>query len=351
MLVDLNKLRPNNETYEHYLLKQVGRAWLFKKGLRQIACEVLLNGQDVSPFGKKQISDVVGIERKRKQQPNKTKMYMQIYNEAIKIAIPLGLTEEGFRGKIDFVSTYRLRGEEKAAKEVAIESCFEKACENFNLPKDAYKKLRNPYKEEYLLVSIECKQSISDFRNGFCVSGDHSYVLAPKGLVPVEELPSKVGLLEFDFDKFHETRDWESALTVKKRPKKQYDSMFLKDPSDPKSVDLNYHEEFCKELVFSIAQEATEESVFWNPFLRNIPDGGSNNPEHSRLFKYKVGDVTPKGIVIDRRIGEKKKAELEWEKNQPMRHFSSRYTSFYKLVVPNEGITKWVSQWEIDLHI
>ena len=84
---------------------------------------------------------------------------------------------------------------------------------------------------------------------------------------------------------------------------------------------------------------STEESVFWNPFLRHVPDG--NASQVSSRYKFVVGQVTPLGIVIERRIGEKTKADKEAEKGQ---HCSIRsHTEFYKLVVPNEGVTKWIS--------
>lgn len=339
MLVDLDSLRPKNETYEHFILKQVGRAWLFKKGLRYVSCEVGLEGQDSSPYGRKKIVDVVGVERKRKQQPSKTKMYNKIYEVAIEIGKPLGLTKESWNGKYSFINTFSLRGEERAAKDSSIELCFEKACESLGLDREVYKKLRNPYKEEYLLVSLECKQSLQDFRKGFSVTGDHAYILVPKDLVSLNELPNKMGLLEFDFDKFHETKDWEVSLQVKKKPRKHYDSMFLKDFKDPNSVDLDYHAQFCRELVFSICQESTEETIFWNPFLRHIPDGISHSPELSYRFKFKAGDETPLGIIIDRRIGKKTPEDIASENS----YYTGSYTEFYKLVVGGRGITDWIS--------
>lgn len=339
MLVDLEALRPKNETYEHFVLKQVGRAWLFKKGVRFIGCEVHIQGQDISPFGEKKIADVVGIERKKVKQPAMIKMHTKVYEDAITLGKPLGLTTEGWGGKHSWISTYKLKGDEKVSVEASIEFCYQQACVGLSLPKDAYKRLRNPYKQQFTINSVEAKASLSDFRNGFCVSAELSYIIAPKGIIPLEEVPLKVGLIEFDFDKFHEKKDWEVATKVVKRPKKSYDTGFLIDPENPKSVHEEYHEQYCQELIYSIAQESTEESVFWNPFLRHVPDG--NASQVSSRYKFVVGQVTPLGIVIERRIGEKTKADKEAEKGQ---HCSIRsHTEFYKLVVPNEGVTKWIS--------
>lgn len=354
MLVDLDGLRPRNETYEHYLLKQVGRAWLFKgKGMRYIACEVLVQGKDVSPYGYKQIVDVVGIEKKRKQQPSIIKLNQKVNATALLLGEPLGLTEKGWGGSLVWINTRQLRGDLKASKEALIEICYENACEALKLPKDAYKKLKSPYKEEFLLATVEAKWSYEDFKNGFSVSGDHSYLIAPVGVIPLEEIPAKVGLLEFDFDCFHETKDWEKALKVTKKPKKEYDSLFLNEPTNKKSFNVEKHEQFCRELIYAIAQESTEESVFWNPFLRHVPDGGTGNTDVNWRFKYKAGDVTSLGIVIDRRVGNKSKKELEEEEKERLEKLArgefapsnrSSITTFYKLVVPNEGITKWISE-------
>lgn len=340
MLVDLDSLRPKNETYEHFMLKQVARAWLFKKGMRYIACEVGIQGIDVSPYGQKKIADVVGVERKRKLNPAMQKLQVSIHNKAIAYGKLIGLTTEGFRGEHTWKNQFKLQGEEKAALENSITLCYENACENLGLHKETYKKVRIPYKEQYTLNLVEAKASLSDFRAGFCVSAEHSYIIAPKGIIPKEEIPAKVGLLEFDFEKFHETKLWEDALQVTKRPKKQYDSSFYLDPENKKWLDEEKHAQFCQELVFSIAQESTEELVFWNSFLRHVSDGTSHSPEFAYKFKFKAGDVTPLGIVIDRRMGKKTAEDIAAESKYL---FTGSFTEFYKLVVPNEGITKWIS--------
>lgn len=344
MLVDLDSLRPKNETYEHFVIKQIARAWLFKKGVRYIACEVHIQGNDISPNGLKKIADVVGIERKKKKQPAMIKANEKITAKALELGVPLGLTMNGWGGRLSWINTYALKGETKVMQEASITSCYENACLHFGMPKEAYKRLRFPYKQEYTSYGCEVKVSRSDYQAGYNVSGDYTYLFTPKGLVNKDELPDYVGLVEVDLDKFHETKDWEVSTTATKRVKKKYDSAFFSVADDPKTFDKEKHEQFCQELVFDIAQESTEETVFWNPFLRNVPDGGSNAPELEYLFNYKVGDVTPLGIVIDRRIGEKTKADLLADAASRSGYLRSRYTSFYKFVIPNEGISKWTSQ-------
>lgn len=59
------------------------------------------------------------------------------------------------------------------------------------------------YSGDVTIKSVEAKASYSDFQNGFCIGGEYNYLIAPKGVIPVDEVPSFVGLIEIDFDKFY----------------------------------------------------------------------------------------------------------------------------------------------------
>lgn len=59
------------------------------------------------------------------------------------------------------------------------------------------------YSGEVTIKSVEAKASYSDFKNGFCIGGEYNYLIAPVGVIPVKEVPSFVGLIEIDFDKFY----------------------------------------------------------------------------------------------------------------------------------------------------
>jgi hypothetical protein len=56
--------------------------------------------------------------------------------------------------------------------------------------------------------AIEVKVSKSDFKAGYCTGADFTYILAPKGIIPSECIPNKIGFLEADMDK----------LSIKIRP-------------------------------------------------------------------------------------------------------------------------------------
>lgn len=59
------------------------------------------------------------------------------------------------------------------------------------------------YSGDVTIKSCEAKATYSDFKNGFCIGGEYNYLIAPKGVIPVDEVPSFVGLIEIDFDKFY----------------------------------------------------------------------------------------------------------------------------------------------------
>lgn len=334
MLINLDDLKPKNESFEHFFLKQVARAFLFSKGVRCIATEVNIFGHDFTPFGTpKYVVDVLGIDRRKKVNELAVKIYLDIQKEALLIGKNRGLVEENY-GRLYWISTYKIRNpREKLIAEKSIEKCMEDACVKKGYHGDIYKKLKREYQEEYAMWSVESKASYSDFKNGFSMCAEYSYVIAPKGIIPVNELPVKVGLLEFDFDKYYETGKWEEALEVTKRHKKIYDSRFLFQKGNQRSLNKIEHAMYCYEKLAEIAQENTEEHIFWNPWLRQIEEGYMNE-RYNYQFKYNIGDRTPKGIVIDRKL-----------KRKPMnryRYGMKRYDEYYKLVVEGVGLTEWM---------
>jgi hypothetical protein len=172
------------------------------------------------------------------------------------------------------------------------------------------------------------------------MTAEYSYVIAPKGTVPVEELPKKVGLLEFDFDLYNVERDWKSALNVSRKPKKEYDSMFYVDGEKKRKLDIASHAQFCHDLIFKIAQQNTEESIFWNPHIVQVNEGYSNSKWDFK-FELNIGDLTSFGIVVDRREGKNPNKDTE-------DYYGSRYMSFYKMVKEGVGLTKWIPYSEIE---
>jgi len=62
--------------------------------------------------------------------------------------------------------------------------------------------LRENNVDKYKVMGIESKASYSDFLNGFCCQCEYTYIIAPKGIIPVDKLPNKIGLIEVDLKNY-----------------------------------------------------------------------------------------------------------------------------------------------------
>ncbi len=51
-------------------------------------------------------------------------------------------------------------------------------------------------------MGIEAKTSYQDYLNGFCTQCEYTYIIAPVGVIPVDKVPPKIGLIEVDLDKY-----------------------------------------------------------------------------------------------------------------------------------------------------
>ena len=55
---------------------------------------------------------------------------------------------------------------------------------------------------DFKVMGIEAKASYSDFLNGFCCQCEYTYIIAPVGIIPIDKLPDKIGLIEIDLEKY-----------------------------------------------------------------------------------------------------------------------------------------------------
>jgi len=62
--------------------------------------------------------------------------------------------------------------------------------------------LRENTVNKYKIMGIEAKASYSDFLNGFCTQCEYTYIIAPVGIIPVDKLPSKIGLIEINLSDY-----------------------------------------------------------------------------------------------------------------------------------------------------
>lgn len=283
LYIRLSNARPRNESYEHFILKQISKAWMFRKGARQIACEIEITGRDVSPNGLKIRADAVGVVSKNIYKKERLLLYRKIKQKALEIGRPLGLTTISrssiLENQEEWIGLYKMSAEEKFQKERAIKSCMEQACLELGCPRRMHENLTTMYKREYWSLVAETKVSRADFKAGYNVAGDYNYIFCPKGLLSKEDVPPYVGIVEVDLECFFETKSWETATKVLKNAKRKIDSSFYK--KEEGVLVFKEHEHFVRtqSLIQDIAQENTEETVFWNIFLKQIPDSPKDCPE------------------------------------------------------------------------
>jgi len=68
--------------------------------------------------------------------------------------------------------------------------------------KGSYLHLKENTVDKFKIMGIEAKASYSDFLNGFCTQCEYTYIIAPIGVVPVNKLPDKIGLIEIDIENY-----------------------------------------------------------------------------------------------------------------------------------------------------
>jgi hypothetical protein len=110
----------------------------------------------------------------------------------------------------------------------------------------------------YEMRGIEAKASYSDFKNGFCVAPRNTYIIAPVGIIPLDELPDKIGLLEVDFNILKIYKQINKVnidgVNVTRRAKKRNDKRFGSD---------DQYQSFCRATLESIAYQSSRENLFW----------------------------------------------------------------------------------------
>lgn len=75
--------------------------------------------------------------------------------------------------------------------------------------------------DKFRIMGIEAKASYQDFLNGFCCQCENTYIIAPVGIIPVDKLPPKIGLIEVDLQNYSIKRtfrgfEFNGINTVKK---------------------------------------------------------------------------------------------------------------------------------------
>jgi len=138
IIILINENYNKNESREHYELKQIAKYILYSKGYNCIATEV---------------------------QFSKYSQYLKDY--------------EWFNSKAITKNTIDVVG-----------------------IKGKYLNLRENNIDKFKIMGIEAKASYSDFLNGFCCQCEYTYIIAPVGIIPVNKLPDKIGLIEVSIPEY-----------------------------------------------------------------------------------------------------------------------------------------------------
>lgn len=116
---------------------------------------------------------------------------------------------------------------------------------------------------EVKIMGIEAKASKSDFRNGFCTGCEYTYIIAPIGIIPVEELPKNIGLIEVDLKNYSLTNLKNgfayTGITITKRARSRLATRFkTKEALQKWSINM----------VKDIAYRSTVENIYKNPRIK-----------------------------------------------------------------------------------
>lgn len=151
MLLD-NNYKPGNESAEHYELKQIAKYILKNKGYNII-------GEEIEIGIGKYLNDYKQFNNKK------------LHKSRIDV---VGLN---LKGTFYSYVPYRKKDIEKGKDIIYKEPLFKS-------------------------MGIEAKVSLSDFKNGFNTKCEKTYIIAPKGVIPLELIPKNIGLIEVDLNNY-----------------------------------------------------------------------------------------------------------------------------------------------------
>lgn len=99
---------------------------------------------------------------------------------------------------------------------------------------------------------IEVKASLNDYKSGLCITGDLNYVLAPKGVIPKDELFPGLGLIEANMEDLEFTnRTFEVlGVSITKNPRRIFERS------------KERHERWVRGMTQNIARSLTSDYVY-----------------------------------------------------------------------------------------
>lgn len=125
----------------------------------------------------------------------------------------------------------------------------------------------SPRKEPvFKSIGIEAKVSLADFKNGFYTMCERIYIIAPKGIIPIELLPPKIGLIEVnlkDYKIVYNNKDNKfefSGINEVVKARSYLDEYFGKNKV--KAKDNKKYQQWCKQMLRMIGSRYTIDGLF-----------------------------------------------------------------------------------------
>jgi len=130
--------------------------------------------------------------------------------------------------------------------------------------KGSYIGIKKDILDNYKVMGIEAKASYQDYLNGFCCHCDYTYIIVPKGVIPVDKLPKKIWLIEINLEKYKikigRTRNFEfkGIETVKQCSSRRKELLKRKDIYSNKLINT----------LRDIANRSTINDIYKNPEIK-----------------------------------------------------------------------------------
>ena len=238
-MVNLEEIRqktPGNESEEHFLLKQVARYWLWTQGCRVISTEV------GGLFSLRSLERRQEIKRKIKVTGQRLRRYEE--GRCPVCQEPLSKKEGSFGCRncgnrfIKEDVLYRYRKTYPSGNHTVIDT------------------LGIEFGQKTKLKGVEVKVSRQDFKNGFCMYPEYTYLMTPKDMLDKDEVPKYIGLVEVDFE----------GLEVKVKPEVRVKGVNIKKRATG-NIDKRFKNEQAyysdvSDLAISLARTLTTEMMF-----------------------------------------------------------------------------------------
>jgi hypothetical protein len=118
-------------------------------------------------------------------------------------------------------------------------------------------------KSIYDVRIVESKATLQDFKSGYCSCASHNYIIAPKGIIPLNLIPENIGLIEveisqLEIQKYSQKISDMKGVELVKKAKKKRDSRFKTEES---------YQKWCHDILEKIAYRSGSELLFWRNYI------------------------------------------------------------------------------------